>query len=366
MASLGDLAAGVSHEINNPLTSVVSNLSVLRRRLSQKPTTPRVQALLADLEEGCRQIRQTAGRLREFSATRSRAPGVVRVSELMERAQRLARTELRPRARLDVALEPGLEVWGDSGELEEVFVNLLANAAQAMPAHATPETHHVWVKGRKEGATAVLEVVDDGAGIEPSHLERIFEPFFTTRPRHGGAGLGLAVCHRVVTAHGGQIDAQSVAGRTTITVRLPLAPAPEQGSARRTPGRRARVMVVDDEPSIGRSIQRALSQHDVLVVGDGLAAFTKLRDGELPDLVLCDLLMPGYTGMELYAALRHARPELLQRVAFMSGGSFTPMASEFLKDHPVSVLQKPFNAERLEALVERVLTTGSTEGFHGE
>lgn len=367
MASLGELAAGVSHEINNPLTSVLSNLSVLKKRLALRPASPRVSALLAELDEGARQIRLTSGRLREFSGARPREQGVVRLGELVDRAARLSRTELRSRARLDVDVDATLEVWGDATELEEVVVNLLSNAVQALPEHSTPDTNRVWVKGRREARTAVLEVSDDGQGIAPSHLRRIFDPFFTTRPRRSGTGLGLAVCHRIVTAHGGTIEALSRPGRTTLTVRLPVVTSTAITSPAVTPAaRRARVLVVDDEPSIGRSIQRALSNHEVTVVGDGRAAFTKLREGELPDLVLCDLLMPGYTGMELYAALRHARPELLGRLAFMSGGSFTPLAAEFLKDHPVSVLNKPFSNEQLDALVAQVLTTGTTGGFSTE
>jgi PAS domain S-box-containing protein len=362
MASLGELAAGVSHEINNPLTSVLSNLSVLKKRLAKRPS-PRIAALLGELEEGTRQIRLTSGRLREFSAARPREQGVVRLVELVERAARLCRTELRDRARLDLDVDASLEVWGDATELEEVVVNLLSNAVQALPENSTADTHHVWVKGRREHRTAVLEVSDDGQGIAASHLQRIFDPFFTTRPRRNGTGLGLAVSHRIVTAHGGAIEAVSRPGHTTLTVRLPVvtttvAPVPSP-----SPSRRARVLVVDDEPSIGRSIQRALTQHEVSVVGDGRAAFTQLREGELPDLVLCDLHMPGYTGMELYAALRATRPELLGRLAFMSGGTFTPLAAEFLKDHPVSVLNKPFSPEQLDALVQQVLATGSTDGF---
>jgi signal transduction histidine kinase/PAS domain-containing protein len=356
MASLGELAAGVAHEVNNPLTIVLANIEMLKEATASMPGASDVKEMLAELEEGCRRIRETTARMREFSLVQPRSEKAVPVLDLVDRADRMTRTELRYRARLEVDVEPGLEVWGDPNELVEVLVNLLANAAQAMPEGAGPESHHVWVAAWREGGSAVLEVADDGQGIPAHVLPRIFDPFFTTRSRRAGAGLGLAICHRIVTAHSGTVEASSAAGRTRLTVRLPLAPV-KQDLAHAGPGaeRKARVLVVDDEPGVGRTIKRALSRHEVTIVQDGRAAFSQLREGDLPDLVLCDLMMPGFTGMELYAALQRARPETLPRVAFISGGTFTSMAADFLRDHPVSVIHKPFDDGQLETLVQRAL-----------
>ncbi|HEY1087286.1 MAG TPA: ATP-binding protein, partial [Archangium sp.] len=244
MASLGELAAGVAHEVNNPLTSVLASVSMLKDAVASLNAPPEVKDMLAELDDGCRRIRETTSRLREFSLVQPRSERAVRLSEIIDRADRMTRTELRYRARLEVDVEPSLEVWGDSNELVEVLVNLFANAAQAMPEGAGPESHHVWVAAWVEGEYAVIEVADDGQGIAPNVLPRIFDPFFTTRSRRAGAGLGLAICHRIVTAHRGTVEAMSVPGRTRLTVRLPLAPKVAEAEAPMHFDRRARVLVV--------------------------------------------------------------------------------------------------------------------------
>jgi signal transduction histidine kinase/CheY-like chemotaxis protein len=361
MASLGELAAGVAHEINNPLTAVLGSLDALEHNLTQGGPREEAKALVGEIGEACRRIRDTASRMREFSHVQPPSRRVVRLLDVVERAGRMTRFELRYRARLEVHVDAGLEVVGDADELSEVVVHLLANAAQAMPEGASPETHRVQVRGAAQGELAVLEVIDDGVGIPPESLSRIFDPYFTTRVRRAGAGFGLAICHRVVTAHGGTIDATSEPGRTTLTLKLPRAASRPREAAPSGPTpepRRATVLVIDDEPSVGRAIRRALAAHEVEVVGDGRAAFSRLRDGELPDLVLCDLMMPGFTGMELFAALKYARPEALERITFISGGTFTAAASAFLRDSTVRVMPKPFTDGELEALVQRVLNAG--------
>lgn len=123
-----------------------------------------------------------------------------------------------------------------------------------------------------------------------------------------------------------------------------------------TPSRRAQILVIDDEAVLGRSIRRTLRQHDVALLEDGEAGLARLVEGALPDLVLCDLMMPGCTGMELYEALARRRPEVLSRMAFMTGGTFSSDSEQFLSQNPVTVLSKPFEEGALEALVARALT----------
>ena len=131
-----------------------------------------------------------------------------------------------------------------------------------------------------------------------------------------------------------------------------------------SPSRRAQILVIDDEVVLGRSIRRTLKQHDVALLEDGETALARLIEGALPDLVLCDLMMPGCTGMELYEALARRRPEVLSRIAFMTGGTFSPDSEDFLSQHPVTVLNKPFEEGALEGLVARALA-GRVNAFGG-
>ncbi|MDP1822673.1 MAG: ATP-binding protein [Archangium sp.] len=364
MASLGSLAAGVAHEINNPLTWVMGNVATLQAQLADGSSKEDVLTLLAEVNDGCARIRDTVGRMRDFSRVQQASQRRVVVAELVDRAARMTHTEVRHRARLELDLTPGLQVLGDPTELGQVIVNLLVNAAQAMPEGAAPERHRIRLRSFAEGERVVIEITDDGAGIRPEHLPRLFDPFFTTRHHAAGTGLGLAISHRIVAAHGGGIEVKSEPGKTTFQVKLPLQPiTPEQPVVEATlpvASRRATVLVIDDEPLVGKSISRMLRDHDVVVTADGNEALARLRDGELPDLVLCDLMMPGLTGMELYERLSEVREEVLPRLAFMSGGAFTPGAEQFVNSHPVTVLTKPFDRRTLDALVAQVLATGAT------
>jgi signal transduction histidine kinase len=225
MASSGELAAGVAAEVEAPVSAVIDRLHDLRAELEDgSPRDPVLEELLEELVEGSVRIRDTAARLRAYSTVQPSARQLVRLSEVVERAVRMTHNELRYRAALRVEVPPELATWGDPRELEQVFVTLLTNAAQALPAASSPETHHVWIAGSSEGARAVVSVMDDGSFVAPSDLPHLFEPFTGSRgPASLGPGLGLARCQRVVAAHGGTIDAHSEPGRTRVLVKLPQA-----------------------------------------------------------------------------------------------------------------------------------------------
>ena len=197
---------------------------------------------------------------------------------------------------------------------------------------------------------------DTGHGIAPEVLDRIFEPFFTTKPAGVGTGLGLAICHGIVTGLGGEIRVESQPGRGSVfRVILPPARAPAPEPADR-PGPasapRGRILVVDDEPLVGRAIQRILgADHEVVVETSGRAALARAERGERFDLLLCDLMMPEMTGQDLLEALERTAPDLAGRVVFLTAGAFTPAAREFLERTRRPRLEKPFEAEALERLV---------------
>jgi CheY-like chemotaxis protein len=221
------------------------------------------------------------------------------------------------------------------------------------------EHHEIRVVTRQSGADVVIEVRDTGVGIPEENLERVFEPFFTTKPVGVGTGLGLSICHGIVSGFGGRMSVESrVSQGSTFRVILPAAagarPAEPatQASVEPAPGRRGRILVVDDEPMIGVAIRRTLQrEHEVVTTTSAREAQARLRDGEHFDLILCDVMMPEMSGVDLHQELSSQAPQLAERMVFLTGGAFTPNARAFLSQVKNPRVDKPFSAEELRALV---------------
>jgi CheY-like chemotaxis protein len=285
----------------------------------------------------------------------------VDVAGVIESCIHIAGNQIRHRAVLERDLAEVPPVLGNPARISQVVLNLLANAAKAIP-DGNPGAHRVRVRARRApDARVVLEVSDTGEGIRPEHLSRIFDPFFTTKPVGVGTGLGLSVCHNIVTSYGGEIRVESERGRgSTFRVFLlsaegsassiDTAPAPGHTSA----ARRGRILVVDDEPLVGAALRRALvNEHDVEVTASAVEALTRIGGGERFDLVLSDLLMPEMTGMDLHGALSVQAPEIVARMMFLTGGAFTPAARRFADEHRDVCIDKPFDVFALRDLIRR-------------
>jgi len=252
------------------------------------------------------------------------------------------------------------EVEANESRMGQVFLNLLVNAVEALP-EGPVDRNRIWIRTfTDEAGRAVVEVSDDGPGIPAGDLPYIFDPFFSTK-QGDGSGLGLPVCHNIVTTAGGEITVESVEGRgTTFRVVLPPAsrsrevvhetPRPERtGTAPR-----ARVLIVDDEPLVAKSIRRALRHHDVTVVHGGSEAVELLTgdDGASFDVVLCDIMMPEVTGMDVHDAVRERAPGREEIIVFMTGGAFTPRARAFLDSVPNRRIEKPFDVSVVRDIVD--------------
>jgi PAS domain S-box-containing protein len=373
MVSVGTLAAGVAHEINNPLAFVNANIDYALEaleRLTVPEALPAAGAVarvaedcriaLAEAATGAARVRRIVQDLKSLSRSSDDALVPVDVLRAFDAAFHLARNDLRHRARVITRLSPVPPVLGDEGRLSQVFLNLLVNAAQAIPEGRVDE-HQVEIVLGLEGARVVLSVRDTGCGIAPENLTRIFDPFYTTKPVGVGTGLGLAISHRIVTALGGDIDVQSAPGRgSTFRVSFPVAvgaaaPAPAEPSAEGTP-RAARVLVVDDEPMFLRAMARMIGrEHDVVTLGDAREALRRIEAGERFDAVFADLVMPGMSGVEFHAALARVAPELAGRMRVVTGGAFTPGGAEFLAQMAGRVLEKPVVPDDVRAALADVL-----------
>jgi CheY-like chemotaxis protein len=266
--------------------------------------------------------------------------------------------EIRHRARLVKSLADVPPVDANEARLGQVFLNLLVNAAQAIPeGHA--DTNEVQVSTRTdEAGNAVVEVRDTGVGIEPQVLPRIFDPFFTTKGE-GGTGLGLSISHGTVRALGGRIEVESKHGKGTM-FRITLPPAkPWRASAQTSPSdiramARRRVLVIDDEPLVGEAVARSLAEdNDVEIVTDAKHGLARIEAGERFDVILCDLMMPVMTGMDLYAEVVRRAPKLAGKIVFMTGGAFTPRARAFLESVVNPCLEKPLDMAKLRSILAR-------------
>jgi PAS domain S-box-containing protein len=364
MATVGTLAAGVAHEINNPLAFLVGQLELAQRQLLREPLTDSREAILASLGEahvGAERVRDLVRDLGAFSHPEARPAGALDVREVLELAVKLASVELRHRARLVRDFGDVPPVLADSSRLGQVFLNLLVNAAQAIPeGHA--DRHEIRLRVRAEEHTVVVEIHDTGQGIPPELLGRIFDPFFTTKPVGRGMGLGLSISHGLVTALGGELSVESEPGRGSVfRVRLPVVPplaAKDPSPPPAQPGvtRRGRILIVDDEPKLAHTLRMLLEcDHDVEVVLNAREALARLQNGPCPDAILCDLMMAEMTGMQFHEELTHVAPALAQRVIFMTGGAFTQSARDFLERVSTPWLLKPFKPQQLEAALNPFL-----------
>ncbi|MES1206148.1 MAG: PAS domain S-box protein [Pseudomonadota bacterium] len=367
LAALGTLLAGIAHEMNNPLAYVLLGIEQAFTRLDEiaAPASEvnRVREVLEDVRQGANRVAAVVGQLRATSRPEARERGVVDVGQALRAALRVAGNEIRHRARLATSLADIPVIDGSAQRLEQVFLNLLVNATQALPEGRSENEITVSLRER-EGGIQTVEIKDNGNGIPPEILPRIFDPFFTTKAVGVGMGLGLSICHGIITAHGGSIDVDSEVGRgTRFRVNLPIrrsVPGPEASAARAVPvsapkgARRRRLLVVDDEPALGTMIQRMLSDDfDVDFVTDGRQGLDHLcSTGADYDTVLCDIMMPEMTGMELHAAVAERRPGLARRFVFMTGGAFTPRALEFLTNVSNPRLEKPFDVAALRAVID--------------
>ena len=376
MASLGTLAAGVAHEINNPLAAVIGNLDFIadgvKGRITGDSTSPgpggesarflkEIKASLDDAREAAGRVQFIVRDLKMFSRSPGDEPrGPVDVKSVMESSLRMAWNEIRHRGRLvkDYGHVPCVE--GNEARLGQVFLNLLVNAAQALP-EGDAEHNEVRVTTRLDGrARRRRGRRTPGRGFRPSILGRIFDAFFTTKAVGVGTGLGLAICQRIVTDMGGELTVRSeVARGATFRVSLPVAHGSEREPAipvAQVPvaGRRGRILVVDDEQAVVRAVSRILSdEHDVVTVVTAREALALCARGETFDLILCDLMMPEMTGMDLHQELSRMAPDQANRMIFLTGGAFTPKARRFLSETPKEHLEKPFDSTHLRASVRR-------------
>lgn len=371
MASVGILAAGVAHEINNPLAAVLTNLHMALECIPTLKLAAESEKDRVELEEELRDAMEASERLRDivrdlkiFSRTPETSMGPVDIQRILESSLRMAWNELKHRARVVRQYQPVPLVHGDESRLGQVFLNLIVNAVHALEEGRADNNTITISTAVDPRGRVMVEVRDTGSGMSQEVLGHLFTPFYTTKPVGVGTGLGLSICNRIVQALGGEITVESETGKgSTFRVFLPRSDA--VNTVRKTSRIRrpiaalsARVLVIDDEPIVGTALKRVMGkENEVITETSARKALERIRAGEHVDLILCDLMMPDMTGVDFYNELNAFAPERAADIVFMTGGAFTPKARNFLDTVPNERLEKPFDMVTLKNLVQEHLLT---------
>jgi PAS domain S-box-containing protein len=371
LVTTGTLAAGVAHEINNPLSYVVVNLALAIEDLQglgagvPAETLREVIAALTEASEGAERIRKIVRGMRTFAREQS-VPVATDLADTAELSVHMAMHELRPRATVLQEHAPAPAALADKSRLSQAIVQLLMNAGQAFATADTGRNQVLVRTGSAPDGRVFLDVTDNGPGIAPEVLPRIFDPFFTTRPVGQGSGLGLSIAHNLVSDLGGELRVRTRVGEgTTFEILLPATPASpvvtERPTVRGRSTTRGRVLLIDDEPHVLAMLERLLrAEHDCVATTDPREAMRELDGDPRFDAIFCDLMMPHIDGMQVYERIRARHPTLLNRVVFVTGGALQgrPHAA-FLESVPNPCIDKPFDPEHLRAVARRLVRARS-------
>lgn len=363
LSGLGEFVAGVAHELNNPLTSVMG-FSDLMRRANTDAKQKRHLDMIYKSALRCQKIVQA---LLDFARHRAPERKPVCLNRLVEAALEMLQYQLRTsnievRTRLDSKLPPALV---DPHQIQQVLVNIINNARQAIEAQHTEG----WIRVATEAHDGQVRVIiqDSGPGIPEENLKKVFSPFFTTKEAGTGTGLGLSLCSSIIQDHGGTITPFSnPAEGATFVIELPVASESRDPSAEKTVSRPEttgtkagvgrKVLVIDDEEPILLMVRDALTGqgYKVDLASDGEAGLRRLRRQHY-DLALCDWKMPGLNGQEVYERLRAADPGLAERIIFITGDVANETARKFLEEHNKICLPKPFTLDEFQEAITKVM-----------
>jgi len=403
LAAVGQLAAGVAHEINNPTAFVLSNFQSLSKCLGtlfESYKRLKISYLgITDIEgaeslkkyekeheisflwqdssdimdeclEGIDRVSKIVRDLRVFAGDSSEKSVEVNLNEVVNSTLSMIKNQVSFKATLKTDLGELPAIKGDPGRISQVFLNLVMNAVQALPEGKTSE-NEIQIRTWSDEYTVHLSVRDTGLGIHTDVLPRVFDPFFTTKPVGEGTGLGLAISYDIIRKHGGHICLENNKdGGTTANVTFPVYPgiSEEEGEGMETlrkepeSSKGIRVLLVDDEPHILKSYSRILpDRYEMITAQSGKEALDILRSDPGFDAVLCDVMMPDISGKEVYEQAIEENPNLLDKFIFITGGAFTKQTREFILSMKHACLEKPFKAEEMIEAIDRVSSGGDAE-----
>jgi signal transduction histidine kinase/CheY-like chemotaxis protein len=360
LSAIGQLIAGVAHELNNPLTAVMGYTQLLQTSDCLDEETLRdLNKIYSQAQRAAKIVQNLLTFARQYKAERQ----FVNVNEVLERTLELRMYQLRVE-NIEVVTELAdcvLGVMGDPNQLQQVFLNLINNAQDAMVDHHG--SGRLIVRSERVDDKIQVRFIDNGPGLSPRVRQHLFEPFFTTKEVGKGTGLGLSICFGIISQHEGEIRAESKEGEgATFIVELPYV---EEGAVRRAESTEVlpsgikgkRILVVEDEEDVAVVLQRILTQdgHRVFWAENGQAALDHLAQARITgmtfDLIISDVKMPGLNGPALYERIQEQDPDLCRRVVFLTGDTMSPTTRGFLQDLGSPYLTKPFTINDLRAII---------------
>jgi PAS domain S-box-containing protein len=361
LAAVGEMAAGIAHEINNPLTGVIGFSELL---LNNQDLTPDVREQVKVIAEGGKRVKDIVKRLLAFARQNKPMKTMASINELIETTLDLRSYVLRT-ANIEVVkqLDPDLP-WQvvDPGQMQQVFLNIIVNAEYAMKKARGKGT--LTITTEKSDDHVVISFRDDGPGISPEAKAKLFNPFFTTKGVGEGTGLGLSLSRSIILDHGGTIEVESESGQgANFIITLPVTPPAEEASLKAAVAaaptaktKAARILVVDDEEVIRFLLSTILTQrgHTVHATGDTADALIKLESASY-DVVVMDIRMPGLSGMELYRQTTAKYPEMTGKFVFITGDTSDQVIRSFLEENNLPYITKPFDRDTLMKKVNGLL-----------
>ena len=359
LATVGEMASGIAHEINNPLTSIIG----FAQLLMQKDIPEDAKEYAKIINDGAARVASIIKRLLAFARQQKPERTYVDINQIIETTIQLRTYEMETSNIKVVAhLDPGLPwTMADAGQLQQVFLNIIMNAETEMKlAHRKGKLS---IKTEAIDNTIRISFKDNGPGIAKENTERIFDPFFTTKKVGKGIGLGLSICHGIISDHNGQIYARSKLGRgATFIVELPIIPEEKQlelaepgaDESKRVTG--AKILVVDDEPATLQLLSQILTGegHKVQTVDNARDALERINS-ERYSLILLDIKLPGMSGTELYKSIQKIAQSLARRVVFITGDVLGVDTRDFLSKTKAPYITKPFDIEQLKKDINRIL-----------
>jgi PAS domain S-box-containing protein len=370
LAAIGQLAAGIAHELNNPLTSVV----LYSQLIQQEKLDGAVQSNLDKVVTEALRAGKIVRGLLDFARQRPIHREAVQVNEVLHKSLGLVSYEISAGGvKVDLDLSPWLPaITADLYQLTQVFINLIQNSIQAMHSGSSRKVLTIATEvgpskyplHAGDGRSMLrISFKDTGPGIPEEILTRIFDPFFTTKPEGSGTGLGLSICHGIVSEHDGAIWAESAVGQgTTFIVELPVTAAEEEKHPRKedhssaeSAGRPAHILILDDEPNVQDVLAKTLTSRGYAVdtAGNGEEGLARLAKSEY-DVILCDFRMPGFSGMDFYRRIQTERPHLASKIIFITGDTANRVTRRFIEENELTILEKPFEIPDLLQVIQQV------------
>jgi signal transduction histidine kinase/ActR/RegA family two-component response regulator len=369
LAAVGEMAAGIAHEINNPLTGVIGFSQLL---LGKQNIPEDIKEDIRVIADGSQRVADIVKRLLTFARQTKPIKTVVNLNELIENTLKLRDYVLKT-ANIEVItrFDPELP-WSvvDPGQLQQVFLNLIVNAEQEMKKAHGKGT--LTITTEKKENNIRMSFKDDGPGITTENLLHLFEPFFTTKAIGEGTGLGLSLSRSIILEHNGTLNVESMSGHgATFVVELPIIEALPSEAVTSTLAtkvepaaiKKGKILVVDDEPGVRALLEKVLTQsgHSVDTIGDASKAIDKLDAGVIYDVILTDIRMPGMNGTEMYSHILEKTPEMKNRIIFITGDVMGADIKVFLTQNKLPYLAKPFDIELLKDKIEVIMMAGQPE-----